>query len=226
MRAAGVPVAAYQNHVAGPRLQRVHAVPDRRSPGRPRSERASRAIIGATLEMLVEDVSVDSLSMEAVAARAGVGKATLYRRWPNKQALIADALASLHEPLTYVPRGSVRLDLIAAVDDLRRWAVSSTAGRLLPRFLGGTCKSPELREQYVALVIEPRKAVFREVLRRGVASGELDPGLALEVTLTVVFGSVLFDLVLASGDAGDPYSPERVVDLILPGITSGALPRR
>jgi AcrR family transcriptional regulator len=202
--------------VPGPRQ---YAEPHRRPPGRPRSERASQAIIGATLEMLVEGVSVDSLSMEAVAARAGVGKATLYRRWPNKQAVVFDALASLYAPPVPVTRGSVRQDLVAAGDDLRRWARGSTAGRLLPHFLGGVCRSPELREQYVRSVIEPRKAVIREILRRGVASRHLDPNLDPEVALTVVFGSVLFRVMLTGETAEEDFSPEHIVGLILPGIS-------
>ncbi|OLF13169.1 hypothetical protein BLA60_05745 [Actinophytocola xinjiangensis] len=196
--------------------------PHRRPPGRPRSERASRAIIGATLDMLVEGVSMDSLSMEAVAARAGVGKATLYRRWPNKQALVSDALASLYEPPVPVARGSVRQDLITALDDLRRWALRSTAGRLLPHFLGGVCPSPELRDQYVRAVIEPRKAVIREILRRRIASRDLHPDVDPEATLTVVFGSVLFQLVLTGDTAEQDFSPEHIVELILPGIRACA----
>src|ERR1043165_4470484 len=69
-----------------------------RPPGRPRSERAARAIIDATLDLLAEEGGVTGVSIEAVAARAGVGKTTIYRRWPNKEALIIDALAALKEP--------------------------------------------------------------------------------------------------------------------------------
>ena len=64
-----------------------------RPPGRPRSERAARAIIDATIDLLAEEGGVAGVSIEAVAARAGVGKTTIYRRWPNKEALIIDALA-------------------------------------------------------------------------------------------------------------------------------------
>src|SRR3954462_5033445 len=84
-----------------------------RPPGRPRSERAAKAIIDATLDLLAEEGGVAGVSIEAVAARAGVGKTTIYRRWPNKEALIVDALAALKTPLP-VPAGrSVREDLIA-----------------------------------------------------------------------------------------------------------------
>src|SRR5437764_14075432 len=84
-----------------------------RPPGRPRSERADKAIVDATLDLLAEEGGVTGVSIEAVAARAGVGKTTIYRRWPNKEALIIDALAALKEPFP-VPRGdSARDDLVA-----------------------------------------------------------------------------------------------------------------
>src|SRR5438552_17303325 len=83
-----------------------------RAPGRPRSERAEKAIIDATLDLLVEEAGVAGLSIEAIAGRAGVGKTTIYRRWPNKEALIIDALASLKRPLPPVPGRSVREDLV------------------------------------------------------------------------------------------------------------------
>jgi Bacterial regulatory proteins, tetR family len=79
-------------------------------PGRPRSEQAERAIIEATLDLLAE-VGIAALSVEQVAARAGVGKATIYRRWPNKEALIIDAAASLKSPLPDVPGRSISEDL-------------------------------------------------------------------------------------------------------------------
>src|SRR6266508_4000945 len=81
----------------GPQSQASSTAPadqDRKSPGRPRSARVDEAIIDAVLEMVAEGHTVDALSMDAVAARAGVGKATIYRRWPNKEALIIDAVAS------------------------------------------------------------------------------------------------------------------------------------
>ena len=71
------------------------ADPDRKGPGRPRSVRADEAIIAAVIDLLADGTTAEALSIEAVAARAGVGKATIYRRWPNKDALLLDAVASL-----------------------------------------------------------------------------------------------------------------------------------
>ena len=79
-----------------------------RSPGRPRSVRADEAIVAATLDLLAEGMSVDVLSIEAIAARAGVGKATIYRRWPNKEALLIDAVAAMKGPLPEPTRPSSR----------------------------------------------------------------------------------------------------------------------
>src|SRR3954469_15882051 len=84
-----------------------------RPPGRPRSERADKAIIEATLALLVEEGGVGGVTIEAVAARAAVGKTTIYRRWSNKEALIIDALASLKEPEPELGGASARDDLVA-----------------------------------------------------------------------------------------------------------------
>ena len=83
-----------------------------RSPGRPRSVRADEAIIEATLDLLAEGMSVDVLSIEAIAARAGVGKATIYRRWTGKDALLHDALATSKAPAPLPAGESVRDDLV------------------------------------------------------------------------------------------------------------------
>src|SRR2546423_11027134 len=86
---------------------------ERKAPGRPRSARADEAIIDAVLEMLTDGYTVDTLSIEAVATRAGVGKATIYRRWSNKEALIVDPVGSLKGPNPAPPGQSVRDDLLA-----------------------------------------------------------------------------------------------------------------
>src|SRR3954454_14928594 len=84
-----------------------------RPAGRPRSEKAEKAIIDAVLDLLGSGISVSELSIEGIAARAGVGKTTIYRRWTNKEDLVVDALATLKPPLPPLPGGSVRDDLIA-----------------------------------------------------------------------------------------------------------------
>src|SRR5258706_1692616 len=84
------------------------ADPDRKGPGRPRSARVDEAIISSVIDMLVEGTTAESLSIEAVAARAGVGKTTIYRRLANKDALLFEAVAALKGPFTEIAGTSLR----------------------------------------------------------------------------------------------------------------------
>jgi AcrR family transcriptional regulator len=112
------------------------------------------------------------LCIEKVAARAGVGKATIYRRWPGKEDLLLDALASLRAPLPKPKGQSVRDDLVALLDAMRAESVDPRQARQFALLLGEGARYPRLIERYVEAVIEPRRDVFRAVLRRGVATRE------------------------------------------------------
>src|SRR6266581_527414 len=150
-----------------------------RRPGRPRSEQAERAIIAAALDLFAES-GPDGLCMERVAARAGVGKATIYRRWPGKEDLLLDALASLKNPLPQ-PRGeSVCDDLVDLMETMAADYADPRRAREFALLLGEGAKFPRLMARYTETVVEPRREVIRSVLRRGVASGELRPDVDLE----------------------------------------------
>src|SRR4051812_27144632 len=99
----------------------VDVVPDqdRKGPGRPRSARVDEAIVEAVFELLSSGQSADAISIEAVAAKAGVGKATIYRRWPNKEALLIDAVLAMKGPLPELAGESVREDLVTMVAAMR-----------------------------------------------------------------------------------------------------------
>jgi AcrR family transcriptional regulator len=193
------------------------AGPAPRRPGRPRSERADRAILDATLDLFAES-GVGGVCIEAVAARAGVGKATIYRRWPGKEELLLDALTTLKSPLPE-PRGeSVREDLVAM---LRVMSADAADPRWLSRYslvLGEGAKYPKLMETYKSSVIEPRREKIRSVLRRGIASGELRPDVDVEVALAMLNGAII---VSGKHDAASltPDYADRVVDEILSGLT-------
>jgi AcrR family transcriptional regulator len=192
--------------------------------GRPRSEQAERAILRATLELLAEGQTIAGLSMEAVAARAAVGKATIYRRWPSKESLIIDALAAIKDtppgqepPPEREPGGSVRDELILYVDRIRR-RNTTPEGRILPAVIAELKRHPELFEQYQERVIEPRRELVRRVLRRGIASGELRPDLDIELAQLMLVGPMLF-LTLVEEEGGiAPDLSARMVDAALHGL--------
>jgi AcrR family transcriptional regulator len=189
-----------------------------RKAGRPRSEQADQAIIDATLDVFAE-AGAEGLCIETVAARAGVGKATIYRRWPGKEDLLLAALAGLRRPLPS-PRGeSVRDDLTALVEAMRAEAVDPRQVRQFALLLGEGARYPRLIERYVAAVVEPRREMFRAVLRRGVATGELRDGTHIEAAVDMLTGAILAKASLSSERADRTYS-RRLVDGLLTGLAS------
>ncbi|GAA0357731.1 TetR/AcrR family transcriptional regulator [Actinoallomurus spadix] len=191
-----------------------------RPPGRPRSERAAKAIVDATLDLLAEEGGVAGVSIEAVAARAGVGKTTIYRRWPNKEALIIDALAALKEPLPE-PRGvSVREDLIAIA---RAFVADKSDKKRVDCYwsvLGSAERYPELVERVTREVIEPRREVMRAALRRGIASGELRPDLDVELAQWIITGTITHRARAAGAGPVPVDFAERIVDAVLAGFAA------
>jgi AcrR family transcriptional regulator len=197
---------------------------DRKAPGRPRSARADEAIIDAVLDLLAEGNSVDMLSIEAVAARAGVGKATIYRRWPNKEALIVDAVTALKGPVPPVGGKSVREDLITLLS-----RVGQNTGRRATQIM--SCLLPELQrsesmQRCYQGVIEPRRTMTRQVLLRGIETGELRPDLDVELALVLLSGPMLVQHMLGWNPQVDSRDlAERVVDAVLAGIAGPAYGR-
>ncbi|MGK5550521.1 TetR/AcrR family transcriptional regulator [Actinomadura kijaniata] len=185
-----------------------------RTPGRPRSERAEQAIIEATIDLLAEESGVAGVTIEAVAARAGVGKTTIYRRWPNKEALIVGALATLKGPLPELPGRSVREDLLVLGEALTAER-HAKHGRCFFNVLGGAEKHPELYARYRQDVIEPRREVMRGVLRRGVERGELRPDVDVEVVMTLLVAPFA---MRGPREALAPGFVETAVDTLLRGI--------
>jgi AcrR family transcriptional regulator len=201
----------------------MSAQPDAvRRPGRPRSLEADTAIIDATLELIVTG-GIDGLSVESVAARAGVGKATIYRRWANKDELVEDALASLNDALPDIPDAdNVRDRLVAMVEQIRAKSLETCSGRLMPRMLSYATQHPDLFRQYFEHVIQPRRDRYRVVLADGIASGELRPDLDIEVTATLIAAPMLYlHLMQAAMGAPPPGTSEELVDMVLGGIKAG-----
>ena len=187
-----------------------------RKPGRPRSERADRDILAAALELFAES-GLGGFSIEAVAARAGVGKATIYRRWPGKQDLLLDAMATVKSPMPEPAGESVRDDLIAMLETMCRDSADPKRTRLLTLLLGEGEACPRLVQRYKETIVEPRRERVRSVLRRGIATGELRPNVDVEVAMLSLTGAVM---AMGKHDAGEltPDFAQRLVDEALHGL--------
>src|ERR1700761_501182 len=140
--------------------------------GRPRSAHVEQAVLDAALEMLVSE-GVGGITMEALAARAGVGKATLYRRWKSKSAVLVDAIMQVTEPATLTSTDDLRADLIAIADQARRKLKHSMAGKLMPRLMSAALDDPELMQIYWDQAVRPRRELADARLRAAVEAGEL-----------------------------------------------------
>ncbi|MEU5567010.1 TetR/AcrR family transcriptional regulator [Micromonospora musae] len=188
-----------------------------RSPGRPRSTRADEAIIEATLDLLAEGAKIETLSIEAIASRAGVGKATIYRRWSGKDALLRDALVILKgTPPTPIGR-SVREDLVLLLGAVGR-NTDPRSEKIMSCLLPEVNRNQDRYELYQGIV-EPRRARLREVLERGIRTGELRADLDVELALALLTGPMLIQRVLRwHPELDDDALPERVVDGVLEGI--------
>ncbi len=182
--------------------------------GRPRSADADVAILAAALALAVE-VGVRALSMDEVASRAGVSKATIYRRWSSKEALILDALRSAIEPVGAVDHGSLGADLRHYLSDMTaRMTVSR--GDVLPHLIEVACYDPAIRTSLDDWV-RHRRAPLLAILERGVERGELPVDTDVELLLDALIGPFVYRRLLTGG-AIDESVVERLLALVLPGI--------
>jgi AcrR family transcriptional regulator len=190
-----------------------------RAPGRPRSARVDEAIVQAVLDLLAEGHTVEALTIEAVAARAGVGKATIYRRWSGKDALLVDAVGSLKGPLPTLAGESVRDDLVMLLGWTGVKKLDQRFANIMSCLVPDVHRSPERYRLYQGL-IEPRRELARQVLRRGIRTGELRADLDIEVAVSVLSAPVLVQRMLRWNPNLDVNTlPERVVDTVLSGLS-------
>jgi AcrR family transcriptional regulator len=181
--------------------------------GRPRDPAVDAAIVDATLALLA-DGGYAAVTMEAVAARAGVGKATLYRRYSGKDELVVDAVATLVEPPVKDAAAPVRDQLVAVLEGVRRKRGSLSA-RIFPRLVSETSGNPALLERYREQVVEARHALLRSALARAVDEGLVRPDVDLDHAVDLLVGPIVYrNLVRPEPPAGPDLAP-RVVDDVL-----------
>jgi AcrR family transcriptional regulator len=196
-----------------------------RRPGRPRSAEADRAILEATVELLGEH-GIRGLSIEAVAARAGVGKTTIYRRWKSKEELIVAAASLLRPSEVPAEQGSLIEDLRALVTIQRERLANSSIPRVMPRILPEAMEDPELHRTIVEQAVEPIRDIIRTIVQRAIDRGELRDDVDVEAVVDMLHALPIYTLLMGGADMSRVAEvPDRYVPLLLEGLSSSSAGR-
>jgi AcrR family transcriptional regulator len=192
--------------------------------GRPRSEKARTAILDAAAGLLL-DKGLAAVSMDAVAAQAGVSKATIYRWWPTKQTLALDAL--YHEWAAVPPprdTGSLRDDLLSLLRPWVRLVGRRPYARVIAALITETQTDPEFASLYRARFVEPRREHARAILRRAIERGQAPPNTNIEVALDLLYGPIYHRFLHGHAALNDRFVRD-VIDTALNGIAPSEVPR-
>jgi len=193
----------------------------RRPPGRPRCERTRRAILDSTLKFLqAKENGFADLTIERVAEEAGAGKATVYRWWPNKAALVADAFASsVTQKLRFPDTGSVHQDMSQQMQQLVQ-ILRSRRGHILSVIAGAVQNDATLIKAFRERFLKPRRAEAYITLRRGIARGELPENLDLDFVLDALYGPIYMRFLVGH----DSLTPEFVDQLCAMVLNRASIP--
>lgn len=186
--------------------------------GRPRSPEADRAILDAAIDLFVEE-GYEGMSIEGVAAQAGVGKTTIYRRWASKEELIVAAIDELIMEVDLPDTGSLRRDLVDLITKLQVILSTSRAGQVFPRMVPHVAAGTPLGRAYLERVIGPRFEFLRSILARAVRRGELPADHDPELVRGLLVGPIIIGRLIGRlPRQGARRRAEAIVDTVLRGL--------
>lgn len=194
--------------------------PGRPSPGRPRSDAAHSAILEASIA-LIRDFGFDAVTMEGIAARAGVGKATIYRRWTSRELLVAEAIRHVTQLMPMPDTGSTTLDLHSVMRGTLGMYQDPASAALLSGLVAAMARSDVIAEAVRSGFVATRRGAMRTVLTRGMVRGDLRADLDVELTIDMLSGPLLVRL-LVTGAPIDERLATSVVDMVLRASALGS----
>jgi AcrR family transcriptional regulator len=193
-------------------MERSRQLPRR---GRPRSDRVDRAILDAAREVLVSE-GFAGLRLEHVAARAGVAKTAIYRRWGSKEELSLAVLEELGAPhIRIAETGNTRQELLAATTNAMRAVVDTDFGPVIEALMSQIAMNPLIGDPFRATIVQGRRDEIRRAIGRGIARGDLRADADTEIATELLVGPVYFRLMFG-GELTDDFA-ERVVDAVITG---------
>jgi AcrR family transcriptional regulator len=191
-----------------------------RTRGRPRHAAARQAIVDATVALLAER-GFRAMTMDAIAARAGVGKNTIYRRWNSKEELVTDALAELTAPHLDASEGAdAYARLLDRADNTARTFADPVVGRILPDLLGELQRNSAFAVVFAERILKPRRQAVVDDIRREMERGDLRPDLDPDQVADLLVGPQLLRHLLPyeGAPAAAGYPATELLDTIWNGI--------
>ena len=191
---------------------------------RRRRERPRRAILRSASKLFHRH-GLRRLTIEAIAEDAGVGKATIYRWWPSKAALVLDAIHDQVGPeIAFPDTGSAREDLRLQIASLIEILTSTRTGKAFIALVAESQHDPALAEAIRDRLIAGRRAATREVVERGIARGELRADLDIAIAIDALYGALYYRL-LVSHEPLEPDHADTLIAHLYPALASSRRPR-
>ncbi|WP_339313006.1 TetR/AcrR family transcriptional regulator [Paenibacillus sp. FSL M7-0896] len=170
--------------------------------GRPRNTEAKNAILNASYELLLE-TGFGAVTVERIAERAQVSKATIYKWWPNKAAVVMDGyLYAANARLPIPDTGSAKEDILIHAGTLAQF-LTSREGKVITELIGEGQSDAGLAEAYRSRYFGPRREEARKLFERGIAQGELKQGLDIGSCIDLVYGPIFYRLLLTGGELSE-----------------------
>lgn len=204
--------------IANPKTLHCDEESHSKAPGRRRCPVAHQNILCAA-RTLLEEIGFADLTIEGIAERAGVGKTTIYRRWPNKASVVLDAfIEAATKQLPFPDTGSVQEDLRL---QMRRMVklMNGTEGRTIATLIGGAQADAELAEAFRSQWLTARREEARQIIKRGKGRGEIRADIDPEVLLDALYGPLYFRLLIGHAPLTPGYA-DKLVRLVMSGLDS------
>jgi AcrR family transcriptional regulator len=166
----------------------------KKQPGRPRSAASHQAILQATLDLLAK-IGYERITIDAIAAHAGVGKTTIYRRYRSKEELVADAIETLREEIEIPDTGTVGGDLDCIIESAVKTTLTPLGRQILAMIIGAASSSPQFGQVYWTKYLKPRRQAFHVVIERAKARHEIQADTDSDIVFDLMSGIMLYALV-------------------------------
>ena len=185
----------------------------KKSPGRPRSRASHQAMLKAALELLSE-VGFEAMSIEVIAARAGVGKTTIYRRYSSKDELVADAIESIREEVLIPDTGNLWSDIDVLIENAAQITLTPLGRQTVAMIIGSASSNPGFAQIYWEKYLQPRRKSFAVIIERAKTRNEIPTDLDSDLVFDTMSGIMLYALIFPPIESWTTYV-RRALSLLL-----------